>query len=324
MNSRSNTARLARRFLAGAALAALASCGGGTTQYETFVPNRLFVFGDESSYISPTGLKYSINGYSTVLNPDGTTTTSLSCTTLPIWVQTLAALWNFGFAQCNPNPLVQPQAFMLAKPGAMATDIESQIDTQVANGGLGAGDLATVFAGANDIIADYKQYPLLTEAGIDADLDRRAHALGTQVNRLLNMGVKVILVTVPDLGLTPFAYNEANVNTDVNRSALLTRLTGEFNNQLGVTITVDGSLVGLVQADERTVAMVNSPTTYGLANITQGACLPTAAPPACNTNTLASGASPSTWMWSDSLNLSAAFQAQLGSLAVARIHGNPF
>ncbi|MDE2397594.1 MAG: esterase [Burkholderiales bacterium] len=325
MNSRTNTGRRARRLLAAvAAVAALASCGGGSTQYRTFVPNRLFVFGDETSYLSPTGLKYGINGYTSVLNPDGTTTTALNCGVLPNWVQTLASLWGFGFAQCNPNPLVQPQAYMLAQPGALSSDIQGQIDTQIANGGLGAGDLATVLAGANDIIADYKQYPLMSEAAIDADLGARARALGAQVDRLLQLGVKVILVTVPDMGRTPYAYNETALNQDVNRSILLTRLTGAFNDQLGVSITVDGSQVGLVQADQRTDLMADSPGGYGLANVTQGACLANAAPPACNTTTLVSGASASTWMWADDLNPSAAWQAQIGALAVARIHSNPF
>ena len=61
--------RIAKRATAGlaaaGALAALASCGGGTYQVTAFVPARILTFGDESSRLEGAqGLKYSINGIS--------------------------------------------------------------------------------------------------------------------------------------------------------------------------------------------------------------------------------------------------------------------
>ena len=43
-----------------AAIASLASCGGGTEQFETFVAGRVFAFGDENSALTATGQKYSV------------------------------------------------------------------------------------------------------------------------------------------------------------------------------------------------------------------------------------------------------------------------
>ena len=61
----------------------LASCGGGTSQVEAFVPLRLITFGDEMSAFTADGKKYAVNGFAA----DGTTP---DCKALPIWTQVLA------------------------------------------------------------------------------------------------------------------------------------------------------------------------------------------------------------------------------------------
>jgi outer membrane lipase/esterase len=38
-----------------ASLAVLVSCGGSTTQYETFKPGRVLAFGDDASVLTPAG-----------------------------------------------------------------------------------------------------------------------------------------------------------------------------------------------------------------------------------------------------------------------------
>ena len=42
-------------------LAFLSACGGGSTQYDPFVPKRLLVFGDDDSYLDPNGRSRSVN-----------------------------------------------------------------------------------------------------------------------------------------------------------------------------------------------------------------------------------------------------------------------
>ena len=50
---------------AAAASVALSACGGGTSQYEPFVPGRVLVVGDELSALDSAGNKYGVNGRKT-------------------------------------------------------------------------------------------------------------------------------------------------------------------------------------------------------------------------------------------------------------------
>jgi len=317
--------RRLRAALAGAlVIAGLAACGGGTTQYATFTPQRLLVFGDDMSALTSTGLKYAVNGFTSVDNGDGTTTNVPDCTAIPNWAQTMASAYGFVFAECNPGNVDVPKARMLAAAGATVDDISAQIDNQIAAGGFFDGDLATMLAGANDIIQLYQQFPVRSEADLENELRSRGKALALQINRLVGFGAKVIFITVPDQGLTPYAVKQRNEFTDTDRAALLTRLTEAFNEQLGANVVLDGRYVGLVQGDVRSQSMVRSPSSYGLSNVTDGACLDTAPLPNCDTSTLVDGAGAATWMWADDLRPAFALNQQIATLAIARVRGNPF
>ena len=303
-----------------AVIAGLAACGGGTSQQEAFVPQRLLVFGDETSLISPTGLKYSINGFS--VQADGTV--APDCTAMPNWVQSLASLYGFVFAECNPNHVETPQARMLALEGAKVADITIQLDAQIAAGGFRDKDLVTMLAGANDILDLYSQFPGRTEDDLLNEARARGKALAEQVNRLVDYGAKVILATVPDMGLTPFAIKQRVEFGDIDRAKLLSDLTAAFNEQLGVNILLDGRFIGLVQADLRMQAMSRSPVSFGVANVTNAACLDSAVLPACDTSTLVDGANGQSWMWADDLHLAYTAQQQIAALAIDRARRNPF
>jgi len=312
------TRKLGRRarqaLLCIGALAALVACGGGTSQFTPFAPNRLFAFGDETSVLTPDGHNYAVNG----VNLDG----SIDCKGQPIWVQAVAALYNFAFAECNPTGQAATQARMFAVVGAKADDLKDQIDLQVSLGGFAESDLVTVMIGANDVLDLYLQYPAQTEAALGAELLARGTRLAQQVNRLVAMGARVIVSTVYDLGLTPYALDQRLVSADTDRAALLTRLTFEFNRGMRVNILQDGRYIGLVLADEWMQAAVASPGSYGLTNVTLPVCNEVL--PNCTTNTLVTGGSASTWLWADGTRLSAGGQLRLGNLAVARARGNPF
>jgi phospholipase/lecithinase/hemolysin len=297
-----------------AALALIAACGGSTSQYETFVPKRLFAFGDETSTITATGRKYSVNG----LNSSG----GIDCTQQPIWVQSVASLYGFAFAECNPSFASEPQAHMLAAPGARVADVAAQVEAQVAAGGFRDGDLVLVLVGANDVLDLYAQYPLRTEADLLVDAGGRGAQLAQLVNRLVDLGAKVVVSNLPDLGISPYAIAENKANPDIDRAALLTRLVTAFNEQLGVKVLLDGRYIGLMQTDVRTELMVKSPASFGLVNVSDGVC--TAALPDCTTSTLATGAVPSQYMWADATRLAPGGQNQLATLAIERATRNPF
>lgn len=315
MNPGRRPARFARRVLFSLALAAgLASCGGGTSQFEPFKPEQYVVFGDETNVIRADGRRHTVNP----LNAAG----AVDCAVEPIWTQAVANQFSFVFAECNPTGATELKAQMRAVAGARIDDLKVQIDGQLARGGFAAKSLVTVLVGANDVIDVYGGYPTRTEAQLTAELRSRGERLAAQVNRLVEGGARVIVSTVPDVGLSPFALQQKAANTDTDRAALISRLTSALNSRLRVNILNDGRFVGLVLGDEVVQSMVRLSTAFGVTNFEQPLC--TVALPDCSTQTLVSGGVATTWLWADDRHLAFIAQSRLGALAVARAVGNPF
>jgi phospholipase/lecithinase/hemolysin len=312
-------------LVAGVVVSALmTSCGGGT-QVERFVPQRIIALGDETSVINADHTKYTVNALATENDP-------LGCIANPIWVQVLAGAYGLVFEQCN-SAAAPVTGLMLATPNATVGSIGAQA-AQI--GPLSGTDLVTVLAGANDILAKYALYNttvdgvVQTEAVLTTELETLGAVLASQVNGLADAGGKVLIATVPDLGLTPFATAQKAANTDTDRAALLSRLTGRFNAKLRANIVNDGRRIGLLLADELVQTVVKFPSFYGYVNVIAPACLDTAVLPTCTTSTLqpASGdvaaAGSFGWLWADALHLSPGGHGQLGNLAASRASGNPF
>jgi outer membrane lipase/esterase len=290
----------------------LASCGGGTSQVEAFVPLRLITFGDEMSAFTADGKKYAVNG----LAADGTTP---DCKLLPIWTQVVANVYGFGFAEC-PVGTGEQKAFARAKPGARAADLKTQVQAQVSAGGFADKDLVTVMIGTNDIRDLYEQSRAASAPSKDALLEaarQRGVEIATQVNALVDRGAKVIVATIPDVGLSPWGLAQGATG-----ASLLTELTAALNGRIRVNILNDGRFVGLVLGDEFSQTAARVPVAYSLTNATTAACA--VAPPACTSATLASGATADGWLWADSTWLATGGHRQLGALAEARARLNPF
>ncbi|MCB1998914.1 MAG: esterase [Burkholderiaceae bacterium] len=305
--------RAVRPLIGAVAAALLASCGGGTSQIEAFVADRLVVFGDETSALTPDGRSYSVNAI---------TDSVLDCEAQPIWVQSLAAIYGLTFAECNPDDVTSPQAFMRAVAGARVTDVTAQVDAQLTGDGVAGNTLVTMLAGTNDVLDLYAAFPDTTRAELLTQARARGAQLAVEVNRLVAAGARVIVSTAPDVGLTPYALAEKAAHTDTDRAALLTALTSEFNAGLRTTVLNDGRYIGLVLADEMVQAMTISPSSFGLGNIKDAACA--VALPDCTTETLVTGADAATWLWADDLRLAFNGQNRLGILAVSRARNNPF
>ena len=318
----------------GAALLAatlLASCGGGT-QVERFVPRRLLSFGDESSVLTTTGNKFSVNAvvYDTTTNP-ATPTTALDCGTNPIWIQMVAGTFGLVFSQCSTTGSA-PTAFTFAAAQAGVNDVAAQITQFTSGDSLSNKDLVTVQAGANDIVALYQQFPGQGANELQAAAAAAGNALGAQVIRLADLGAKVVIATAPDMGLTPYAVNEDTTNP--GRAAFLSALSFQFNAALRLKledVKDGGKSVGLVVFDERLQDMVRNSPNYGLANNNTAACLATAALPNCTVTTLKkvpeSGTVDATaysWLWADNLRFGPTGHGQLGSMAASRAVNNPF
>ena len=186
-----------------------ASCGGGGTVVNNFNATRVLAFGDESSVIVDTnndgnGSKYTVNAV------DATTSTLLACRSHPLWVQSISNRYGLVFPECNPgpSPVVTPASRIRARFGAQAADLAAQISAQNSEAPVRDGDISTVLVGTNDVITQYLQYPMLSEAQITANVEAAGVEAGRQVNRLADAGSKVLIATIPDVGKTPFALAE--------------------------------------------------------------------------------------------------------------------
>lgn len=327
MSFSSTAARPLRRVLAATAVAALgllAGCGGGTSQFEPFVAERLFAFGDENSHLTAEGRKFSVNG---LAQPGG----AIDCQVNPLWVQLVAGLYGFSFAECPPaGSSTTFGALMRATPGARVADVAAQVEAQGAAGGFRERDLALLMVGANDIVALYAEFPDRSEADLVAQAEALGRAAAGVANRIVALGGRVIVANVPDMGLSPLAKAQEAAFPNTGRAALLSRLTAGFNDQLGVTVLLDGRFVGLVQTDLVSRAIARAPFFYGLVNASDGIC--TAELPNCTTETVvtvgtgdaASPAQASQYFWADATRMSYGAHLQIANLAVDRARRNPF
>jgi len=308
----------------GAALAAvlLSSCGGGE-QVQKFQPTRIIAFGDEASVLIDSGdhnaRKYSVNALKDV------TTGVLDCKANPLWIQYLGTNYSIVFPQCNPDA-VATTSQTLAAPGATVADVAAQIDQFLAEPDSFHGtDLVTILAGTNDVLAQYQLFVAgsLTQDQAVAAVEQAGTNLAAQVNRVANLGGKVLISTIPDVGLTPFALSEEAATP--GRAAVLSLLSARFNSKLRVGLVNDGRKIGLLLMDEAVASIVKNVGTTFL-DVTHPVCDVTLAPlvQQCTTSTLVLNGSSDAFLWADSLRLSSGGQKTLGALAVARATGNPF
>ncbi len=317
-----NVKVLARATLCSAALGAaalLASCGGGGQQASSFHATRVIAFGDEFSVINNDGSKYTVNALT------AGSSTALDCASNPLWIQTVAANYGLVFPQCNVTATPDPASRIWAQPGAMVADLSAQIDRQLNEGGFAPDDLVTVLVGANDVVAQFELYPAQGEDQLTANLAAAGAQLATEVNQIAAYGAKVIIVTVPNIGLTPFGGDRSAGSVDTN-PALLSRLSNKFNDALLSHLLNDGHKIGLVQLDEYLQA-IDTSSIQGLSSSTftntiAAEC--TVALPHCNTNTLVADSISSTYLWADNRHLTPGGQTSLGSLALQRATNNPF
>lgn len=323
--------RVGRVLMLALAAALLASCGG--TDVVDFVPARILSFGDESSVITADGKKYTVNG----IVPESGTPGTIDCVVNPIWNQVLATSYGLTFAQC-PGSVAgsTPTSRILAVEGATATgtrdiDLAQQITRQLElpaadGGGINSNDLATVLVGVNDVVSIYERYKSgdITSPQAIALAEQAGETIANQLNRITDAGGKVIIETVPDVSVTPYARNE-----DADGQAVLAELTARLNARLLVTLDNDGRKIGLIEINPYVLSVVTNPLAYGYVNVSDGACLSTYPLPDCTTTTLktnpdGSSATAFTWLWANALQLSAGGHQQMGNLASSRAHNQPF
>ena len=303
-------------------VAALASCGGGTYQVTAFVPARILTFGDESSRLEgPQGLKYSINGL---------TSGSPDCTIAPIWTQTLANSYSLVYADCNVNASYMTNAVDMTTVNGTVDDVANKVAAFQAGDTFNSNDLVTIWVGMNDIIQAYKANATADGSVVLPDMNARGTRLAGIVNQIAATGAKIVLLTVPDMSYTPFAYAEST-RGDFDRLKLLSDMSTQFNLGLRINFVNDGSKVALVVLDDLVRNATRNPSSLRLItlpNETYG-CLDTSPLPTCTTDTLRND--PATgqiaqyaFMWADATHLGDVLQGQIGTVAARQAHSNPF
>lgn len=300
------------RFLLGLALlvsALITSCGGGS-QASKFQPQRVVAMGDEYSYIATDahGTKYTVN----YIDDNNLTlaTEPYPCAVNPVWVQLLAAQkFSIAFPGCKAN-LPSAVGVMRAQHNFKTQDV---INDANAWNDFRDGDLVTILVGAHDILDAYGQYDSsgTSVATLRAQLKATGIALGQWIYQTSQQhgGIRILVVTVPDLGLSPFAVHEVNkhggnfVNNrdpqhqytfydncvqpandagSSTRQEVLGRLTSCFNAGLRVgIIKADGRFVGLVSADQMTHEVTQDPGGHGFDDATNSSCIAGVTAPNC-------------------------------------------
>lgn len=327
MSLREHLSRAASRAVAGlvavGAMATLASCGGGTYQVSNFQPARVIVFGDESSRLEGAqGLKYSINGFNS--------NRQLDCTVNPLWTQTVTNSFGLVFQNCNPNAAYNITALDLTTVNGTVDTVVTQVAAFQAGDTFNYNDLVLIWVGMNDIVTEYQANGAGDQPTLLADMKSQGTTLANTVNAIAAAGAKVIILTVPDMSYSPFAYTEAQ-RGDFDRSKLLSDMSTYFNLGLRSNIVNDGSKIGLVLVDDFVRNAVRAPSYYSLIsndNQTPG-CQDTAPLPTCTTDTLrndpsTSQAATAGFLWADPTHLGSVGQTQIGNLALSRARSNPF
>lgn len=247
-----------------------------------------------------------------------------NCTEARQWMQILANAYGLGYNTACPADAAGAVSY--AAIGAKVDDVIQQIEDH--RDELDSKTLVTIWAGQNDVIEQLPAYRTTPGSldSIKSELEARGVRLGQAVNRLLETGARVLIVSLPDLGKAPGAGADG---------VALTQMTEAFNRGfIGVKgVKNDGTKIGLVKAFELVQDIERVPGDYGL-NVGPAACdpallkTPTGAVSTslldCRQTTLIAGASLYSHLWASDFVLAPGGQARIGALAFERVNDNPF
>lgn len=336
--------------LAGAAV--VAGCGGGTSQVEVFVPGRLVVLGEESSVLDDSlatgkARKYAVNYYDS-------TAAAVDCAQLVIVPQWIAIHYGLVFKECRAaSSTAAVTAFNHAVAGARLEDPLTGLAAQLARAGtLQSSDLFTVWFGVNDIVDIYRRLAagLLTQEQAYAEAARLGKVAAGLINdRLLGAGAHALVLTAPDVGLSPYAIartTSADPDSpypggaaDPSAVTHLSELSTQFNGNLRVGIDpqrFDGRNFGLVFPDEAVQAIHANPSNFGIYlfppyNVAEAVC--SVGLTGCtnsqdsagvNNGGMVAGATYNTHLWAGDRWLGYPAHYLLGTQAVSRVSTLPF
>lgn len=282
--------------------ALLVACGGGDDDPPDF--ERLVVFGDSLSDVgsyrtggvaTAGGGKFTVNGASGAvwveliaedrrLAPPCAAQTGLQASGLLAGLAqaTTNAAACYGYAQGGSrvtNPVGPYNAALLNPPfsspqgqlGQLTVPVTTQIANHLAKGGgsFDEDELVTVLAGGNDVFMNLALVDALAitpQQAVDAMAAAGTQLAGLVRDEILDNGARyVIVVNLPDVSRTPFAYGQ---NQFVQ--GLLADMSLAFNEALADGLA--GENILRVDAYTRSRQQAAAPASFGIANAVDPAC----------------------------------------------------
>lgn len=285
----------------------LVGCGGGSSggnQVTKVQFSSMVTFGDSLSDVGTYdvgtiqavgGGRFTVNSFLAPNVPAPTNYTELLSATLnlkaPCPAETgLAGNAAYGFSV--PVTMFTPQCTSYAQGGsrvtipygignaitgsplgALTVPVATQIATHLsAHGGAFSGtEVVLVLAGANDIVVQYSGLAAgaTPTQAVTATAQAATELVGYINNQILGKGAKyVVVMNIPDISTTPFGNAQEAANPGAK--ALLLQMVTTFNTTLQAGLTNPNALlVDLFTASDQ---QINSPSTFGLTNVTDMAC----------------------------------------------------
>jgi outer membrane lipase/esterase len=308
---------LRRAWLLAASALLLAACGGGSIE-EQLQPSRAINFGDAMGDLgnNATGARYTVN--------DGSNNN---------WTQFVASGYGLGLAPRRAGGLAFAvgNARIVSKPDAAGDSstptVKEQIDSFLATDHPGENDLIMVSAGTSDMVAELEAVLEGKQSAdqANANLTAAARALGAQVSRLVDAGAKHVVVIGPyNLGRSVWANR-------TGQGGLMDSASTNFTNALLISMVNLGANVLFVDAALMFNLDTNSPSSAGLDNVVDPACISVDPGPGigtgsgqvnsvlCTTATLVPGINYSRWLFADRVYPTPRGHQLLGEFALSRI-----
>lgn len=185
----------------------------------------------------------------------------------------------FDYAQGGSrvtNPVGPYNKALLPDPQGLLGQITDPVLVQmmrhlaVSGGAFAAGDLVLVLAGGNDVFMNLRAVGLGVATANDATA-----AMGTAGGELAGYvknlvvakgATRVVVVNLPDVSKTPFAYAE-----DAATQGLIQTMSNTFNQQLGAGVSGVAEVL-LVDAYTQSQEQAAQPANYGISDATAPAC----------------------------------------------------
>ena len=208
-----------------------------------------------------------------------------------IWAEQVAASYGFPLIPAGQG------GFGYARGGTRIPDLALQIDAFIANNSFGENDVVLVSAGVEEIAAQLALYLSghLSYQQLLIDVNQAGKDYGAQVQRLVNLGAKHIVVTgTYGLGMSPYARATNQVGLMDQLSYKGDTCTGcprSFNESFLIAINQLGDNVLYVDAANYFNQVYSNPSNYlgSNANAQDVACT-TALVVNCTPGTIVPGA----------------------------------